>query len=111
MVACNDTTATDGFILVNSNLPAPLATSAALLGQQLRFQILQHHVQSGDAPFGGVPHGRAGKVHNVAVRIGPGAFDQLILHNLLGQLGALEMAIYELFWVLAVLIVPSLRRP
>ncbi|HIS68900.1 MAG TPA: hypothetical protein IAA58_05985 [Candidatus Gallacutalibacter stercoravium] len=35
----------------------------------------------------------------------------LVAFSGLGQLGALEMAIYELFWVLAVLIVPSLRRP
>lgn len=35
----------------------------------------------------------------------------LIFASGLGQLGAVEMLIYSVFWVLAVMIVPSIRRP
>ena len=35
----------------------------------------------------------------------------LIIASGLAQLGTLEMLIYTLFWVLAVLIVPCIRKP
>ena len=62
--------------------------SETVLTQQLALQILQHEIQRGDAALGGVPHGGVSQIDDVAVLVGIGSHHQFILHDLLGQLGA-----------------------
>jgi len=82
--------------------PSPLP---GLLLQQLALQVLQHQVQGRDPPFRRVPHSRVGQVDDVPILIGLGSLDQVILHDLLGQLGPLcldgsvPVQHEDIFWV------------
>ena len=69
----------------------PLPVVCRAQPSSLLSRFLEHNVQSGDAALGGVPYGGVGQIDDIAVLVGIGSHDQLVLHDFLGELGAVSL--------------------